>query len=40
MPAKQMTRTRQRNPRGQGERLRDDIIEAASRCWPTRPPRR
>ncbi len=28
MPAKQLTRTRQRNPRGQGERLRDDIIEA------------
>ena len=24
-----MTTTRQRNPRGQGERLRDDIIEAA-----------
>ncbi len=31
MPAKQMTKARQRNPRGQGERLRDDIIEAASR---------
>ena len=29
-PAKQGT-ARQRNPRGQGERLRDDIIEAASR---------
>jgi AcrR family transcriptional regulator len=32
--------TRQRNPRGQGERLRDDIIEAASRLLadPTSPP--
>jgi AcrR family transcriptional regulator len=31
---------RQRNPRGQGERLRDDIIEAASRLLenPTAPP--
>jgi AcrR family transcriptional regulator len=31
---------RQRNPRGQGERLRDDIIEAASRLLedPTSPP--
>ncbi len=40
MPAKQMTRTRQRNPRGQGERLRDDIIEAASRLLadPAAPP--
>ena len=27
MPAKQMTKPRQRNPRGQGERLRDDIID-------------
>ena len=37
MPA---TRTRQRNPRGQGERLRDDIIEAASRLLadPAAPP--
>ena len=35
MPAKQVTSpqgpARQRNPRGQGERLRGDIIEAASR---------
>jgi len=40
MPAKQMTRTRQRNPRGQGERLRDDIIEAASALManPAAPP--
>ena len=40
MPAKQMTRTRQRNPRGQGERLRDDIVEAASRLLadPAAPP--
>ena len=40
MPAKQMTGTRQRNPRGQGERLRDDIIEAASRLLadPAAPP--
>jgi AcrR family transcriptional regulator len=40
MPAKQLTRTRQRNPRGQGERLRDDIIEAASRLLadPAAPP--
>ncbi len=40
MPAKQMTRTRQRNPRGQGERLRDDIIEAACRLLadPAAPP--
>jgi len=40
MPAKQMTRSRQRNPRGQGERLRDDIIEAASRLLadPAAPP--
>src|SRR5260370_15920122 len=31
---------RQRNPRGQGERLRDDIIEAASRLLadPATPP--
>ncbi len=29
MPAEQMTR--KRNPRGQGERLRDDIIEAVQR---------
>jgi AcrR family transcriptional regulator len=38
MPAKQMTR--KRNPRGQGERLRDDIIEAASRLLadPAAPP--
>src|SRR5689334_19368382 len=37
-PAKQMTR--KRNPRGQGERLRDDIIEAASRLLadPAAPP--
>jgi AcrR family transcriptional regulator len=35
-----MTKTRQRNPRGQGERLRDDIIEAASRLLadPAAPP--
>jgi AcrR family transcriptional regulator len=40
MPAKQMTRPRQRNPRGQGERLRDDIIDAASRLLadPSAPP--
>jgi AcrR family transcriptional regulator len=40
MPAKQMTSTRRRNPRGQGERLRDDIIEAASRLLadPAAPP--
>jgi AcrR family transcriptional regulator len=40
MPEKQMTRKRQRNPRGQGERLRDDIIEAASRLLadPAAPP--
>jgi AcrR family transcriptional regulator len=40
MSAKPMTRTRQRNPRGQGERLRDDIIEAASRLLadPAAPP--
>ena len=40
MPAKQMARTRQRNPRGQGERLRDDIIEAASALLadPAAPP--
>jgi len=40
VPAKQMTGTRQRNPRGQGERLRDDIIEAASRLLadPAAPP--
>jgi AcrR family transcriptional regulator len=39
MPANQMT-ARQRNPRGQGERLRDDIIEAASRLMadPAAPP--
>jgi AcrR family transcriptional regulator len=39
MPAHQIT-TRQRNPRGQGERLRDDIIEAASRLMadPASPP--
>jgi len=38
MPTKQMTR--KRNPRGQGERLRDDIIEAASRLLadPAAPP--
>jgi AcrR family transcriptional regulator len=32
--------TRKRNPRGQGERLRDDIIEAASRLLadPAAPP--
>jgi AcrR family transcriptional regulator len=35
-----MTKSRQRNPRGQGERLRDDIIEAASRLLtdPAAPP--
>src|SRR5438105_9657096 len=35
-----MTKTRQRNPRGQGERLRDDIIEAASSLLadPSSPP--
>ena len=35
-----MTKTRQRNPRGQGERLREDIIEAASRLLadPAAPP--
>ena len=35
-----MTKARQRNPRGQGERLRDDIIEAASRLLadPAAPP--
>ena len=49
MPARQMTpeqgatgqrTTRQRNPRGQGERLRDDIIEAASKLLadPASPP--
>ena len=40
MPSKQMTKVRQRNPRGQGERLRDDIIEAASRLLadPAAPP--
>jgi len=40
MPAKQMTKARRRNPRGQGERLRDDIIEAASRLLadPAAPP--
>jgi len=44
MPAGQMTAgrgaARQRNPRGQGERLRDDIIEAASRLMadPAAPP--
>ena len=38
-PAKQEP-ARQRNPRGQGERLRDDIIEAASRLLadPAAPP--
>ena len=38
MPA--TIKTRQRNPRGQGERLRDDIIEAASRLMadPAAPP--
>ena len=38
MPA--TTKTRQRNPRGQGERLRDDIIDAASRLLadPAAPP--
>jgi len=38
-PAKQGT-ARQRNPRGQGERLRDDIIDAASRLLadPAAPP--
>ena len=40
MPASQEVKTRQRNPRGQGERLRDDIIEAASRLLadPAAPP--
>jgi hypothetical protein len=28
MPARQLASTRRRNPRGQGERLRDDSIEA------------
>ena len=39
MPAKRVP-ARQRNPRGQGERLRDDIIEAASRLLadPAAPP--
>ena len=39
VPAKQGP-ARQRNPRGQGERLRDDIIEAASRLLadPAAPP--
>jgi AcrR family transcriptional regulator len=38
-PARQSP-TRRRNPRGQGERLRDDIIEAASRLLadPAAPP--
>lgn len=40
MPANHATKTRQRNPRGQGERLRDDIVEAASRLLadPAAPP--
>ena len=40
MPVNQEVKTRQRNPRGQGERLRDDIIEAASRLLadPAAPP--
>jgi AcrR family transcriptional regulator len=41
MPVKQTTRpARRRNPRGQGERLRDEIIEAASRLLadPAAPP--
>ena len=40
MTTDQATKTRQRNPRGQGERLRDDIIEAASRLLadPAAPP--
>ena len=43
MPAAKSARrpaARQRNPRGQGERLRDDIIEAASRLLadPASPP--
>ncbi len=39
-PAKRTSTARQRNPRGQGERLRDDIIEAASRLLadPAAPP--
>jgi len=40
MPASPEVKTRQRNPRGQGERLRDDIIEAAGRLLadPAAPP--
>ena len=40
MPANQMTKARQRNPRGQGERLREDILEAASSLLadPAAPP--
>lgn len=40
MPGHQLTSTRRRNPRGQGERLRDDIIAAASRLLadPAAPP--
>ena len=40
MPGSQLTSTRRRNPRGQGERLRDDIIAAASRLLadPAAPP--
>jgi AcrR family transcriptional regulator len=39
-PAAKHGPARQRNPRGQGERLRDDIIEAASRLLadPAGPP--
>jgi AcrR family transcriptional regulator len=39
-PARKQGSAQQRNPRGQGERLRDDIIEAASRLLadPTAPP--
>jgi len=40
MPVSPEVKTRQRNPRGQGERLRDDIIAAASRLLadPAAPP--
>ena len=39
-PGPEQSSPRQRNPRGQGERLRDDIIEAASRLMadPAAPP--
>lgn len=40
MPATEQKQPRQRNPRGQGEKLRDDIIEAAGRLLadPASPP--